>query len=140
MVQLCRVGEPRVKRLAQFLAFALVGAAGTALHYAVMLACVAWLAWPGEAATALGAICGAGLNYALNYRFTFRSSAPHRATASKFLVVAGFAAALNAGILGLLTRSFAVGLWPAQIVATALVLVGGFLANRAWTFRVRPND
>ncbi len=133
-------GEPRVKCLAQFLAFALVGAVGTALHYAVMFACVAALAWPGEAATALGAVCGAGLNYALNYRFTFRSNASHRATASKFMVVAAAAAALNAGAVGLLTRSFAVELWPAQVAATGVLLVGGFLANRAWTFGARPHE
>lgn len=120
--------------LTQFAKFATVGALGTGVHYAVMFTLIGAAAWSAEAATTLGAACGAGVNYLLNYRFTFRSSARHRIALTKFLAVAAIGMAINAGIVAALTRLFALDPLPAQLVATAAVLAWGFLANRAWTF------
>lgn len=122
--------------LTQFAKFALVGALGTGVHYAVMFALISAVAWRAETATTLGAACGAGVNYLLNYRFTFRSSARHRIALTKFLAVAIIGMAINVAIVATLTRPFALDPLPAQLAATAAVLAWGFFANRAWTFGV----
>lgn len=120
--------------LTQFAKFAMVGALGTGVHYALMFALIGAAAWPAEAATTLGAACGAGVNYLLNYRFTFQSSAQHRSALTKFLAVAAIGMLINAAIVAVLTRLLAFSLLPAQLAATAAVLAWGFFANRTWTF------
>lgn len=123
--------------LTQFASFVMVGALGTGVHYALMFALVGAASWPAEAATTLGAACGAGVNYLLNYRFTFRSIAPHRIALAKFLAVAATGMGINLAIVATLTRLLALGALPAQLAATAVVLGWGFIANRAWTFGAR---
>ncbi len=124
--------------LTQFAKFAMVGALGTGVHYAVMFAVISAAAWPAEAATTIGAACGAGVNYLSNYHFTFRSSERHRIALAKFLAVAAIGMLLNLAIVAALTRLLALDALPGQLVATAVVLAWGFLANRAWTFGAHP--
>lgn len=118
----------------------MVGALGTAVHYALLFASVHALGWTAEAATTLGALCGAAINYVLNYRFTFRSRAAHRDTLGKFLAVAGIGILINGAVVAVLTRALGAGLLPGQIAATGLVLVFGFFANRAWTFGAASHE
>ncbi|MEQ1617837.1 MAG: GtrA family protein [Terricaulis sp.] len=120
--------------LIQFAKFAMVGALGTGVHYALMFTLIEAVDWPAEAATTLGAACGAGVNYLLNYRFTFRSSARHPIALTKFVAVAAIGLLINAAIVAALTRLLALDPLPAQLAATAVVLAWGFLANRTWTF------
>ena len=86
------------------------------------------------AASTAGAIVGAAVNYLLNHRFTFASSAAHGRALPRFAAVAAGGIALNAlvlaGMLALVGPHYLV----AQVVATLAVLVAGYLANRAWTF------
>src|SRR4029078_1908512 len=78
-----------------FARFASAGAVGTAVHFAVLIACVEILSAPAAAPAAGGALIGASINYALNYRLTFRSTASHRITLPKFAIVAAASAAFN---------------------------------------------
>jgi putative flippase GtrA len=52
----------------------------------------------------------------------------------KFAVVALLSAAINGGVVWLLTQSARVHYLIAQLVATACVLLVGYALNRAWTF------
>src|SRR5262245_8016411 len=72
----------------QFLTFAAVGAVGTAAHFAVLVLLVEALDFSPAAATTVGFVCGAVVNYALNRRFTFVSARSHRAALPQFLLVA----------------------------------------------------
>lgn len=118
----------------QFLRFALVGAAGTLLHY-LTLTLLVWsgLLAPGPAAAA-GAAAGACVNYWLNYRYTFGAAGSHRATMPRFLAMAAVGIVLNGIIVSNLA---AVGLHflLAQAIATGLILILNFLISKKWIFQ-----
>ena len=120
--------------LSQFVRYAGAGAIGTAAHYAVLVALVQGLQAGAVAASTTGAVVGAGINYALNHRFTFASDAAHRRALPRFAAVAAAGIVLNAlvlaGMLALVGPHYLV----AQVVATLAVLAAGYFANRAWTF------
>lgn len=118
----------------QFLMFAMVGAVGTAVQYLLLIALVQLAAWPAVPAAAVGFAGGALVNYALNYRYTFDSRAPHRDTLMKFLSVALAGALLSTAVMWVGTEAFAVHYLLAQVAATALVLVFNFTVNKLWTF------
>ena len=108
----------------QFVRYGVVGAAGTALQYTILVLLVQLGQIPAVAASTAGAIAGALVNYLLNHRWTFLSTRSHEHALPRFTVVA------LAGILSFFGAHYLV----AQTVATGVVLVAGFLANRTWTF------
>jgi putative flippase GtrA len=120
------------------LLYAGVGVIGTAIHYATLLTLVG-LPTGGDSqqgvlwATTLGAILGASANYVLNQRCVFPGAHRHRQALPRFATVAGLGLIINAATVAALT-SLPVSLWFAQLGATALVLGGGYLLNRFWTF------
>lgn len=118
----------------QFLSFAVVGAAGTGVHYVLYLALVMLFGvGPGGAAFA-GAVAGACVVYLLNRRFTFNTTRQHRETFPRFAALALFGALLNGAIVGALSR---IGLHflLAQIAATVIVLFINFVVSKKWIFR-----
>jgi putative flippase GtrA len=118
---------------AQFFRYAGAGAVGTALQYATLIALVQ-LHWAGAVvASTLGAVAGALVNYGLNHRFTFASDRAHTQSLPRFAAVAAASVALNALAVAVLLHAGAHYL-VAQMAATGVVLVAGYLANRAWTF------
>ena len=122
-----------------FVRFAGVGAIGTVSHYAVLVALASILSVNAVVASSVGYIVGGIVNYLLNYRFTFRSNLSHLTTAPRFFTIAFAGFFLNAAIMSLLTSTAVWHYLLAQIVATATVLLWGFLANYFWTFgRARP--
>lgn len=118
----------------QFLMFAMMGAVGTAVQYLLLIALVQAAAWPAVPASAVGFAAGAMVNYALNYRYTFESRAPHRDALLKFLSVAFAGALLSTAIMWIGTEALAVHYLLAQVAATAVVLVFNFALNKLWTF------
>jgi putative flippase GtrA len=85
-------------------------------------------------ASTTGFVLGAFVNYALNHSFTFAERArPSRGFAALFRgrrrrTVAE--ASVMTGMLAVLPLHYLV----AQVVATGVVLMTGFLVNRRWTF------
>jgi putative flippase GtrA len=120
--------------LPRFIRYAGAGAIGTAAHYAVLLALVQGMQAGVVAASTTGAIAGAGINYALNHRFTFASRESHRRALPRFAAVAAAGIVLNALVLAGLLALAGPHYLIAQVIATLAVLVAGYLANRAWTF------
>lgn len=118
----------------QFVRYAAVGAIGTGLHYAAMFSLIAAFAVEPVMASTSGAILGALANYALNHRFTFRSTASHQVAMPRFLLIATIGFGLNALLLGLLLHTTALSTAFAQLVATIGVLGFSFFANRSLTF------
>lgn len=118
---------------AQFLRYASAGAVGTLAQYATLVALVQ-AQWTGAVvASTIGAILGALVNYVLNHRFTFASGRTHAHALPRFAAVAVMGILLNAAVVAILVQAN-VHYLVAQVVATGAVLVGGYLANRAWTF------
>jgi putative flippase GtrA len=74
------------------------------------------------------------VNYVLNYRFTFMSQRPHRAALPRFLIVAAAGVLLNAAVLAALLATVRLNYLIMQVLATGVLLIAGFAANRRWTF------
>lgn len=118
----------------QFLRYALAGAAGTAVHYAVLIVLVQLASIGAVAATTAGAVSGALVNYRLNHRFTFESEQPHKHALPRFALVAVLCIAINAAVVAMLLPWVAPYYLLAQVAATGVVLISGYLVNRTWTF------
>ena len=120
--------------LRQFLRYAAAGAIGTAVQYAILVALVQGEQMNAVAASTVGAVAGALVNYALNHRYTFGSGAQHLRALPRFAATALAGIALNAAIVALLVSGAQANYVAAQVVATAAVLAFTFLGNRRWTF------
>jgi len=118
----------------QFARFLGVGAVGTAAHYAVLIALVQAGGVRPAVATAQGFAVGAIVNYALNCKYTFRYSGRHLNAAYKFAVVAFMGCLVNTWIVSLGVDAYKVHYLLSQVVATGVVVLLTFIANRRWTF------
>lgn len=128
--------------LKRFLMYAVVGAAGTAAHYAFLLTAVSMGAMAPVPASVLGAVVGAVVNFVLNATVTFRdhrsSNAGHFdwGTASRFFATAGLAAIANGALMAVLVDGLRLDYRLAQLMVTALLMCATYLINSMWTFRV----
>jgi putative flippase GtrA len=118
----------------QLLRYGFAGSIGTALQYAMLVGLVQYAHAPAVAASTAGAIAGAIVNYALNHRWTFASARSHGHALPRFAAVALAGIGINAIVMGAMLSLVGVHYLAAQIVATGVVFVASFLANRAWTF------
>jgi putative flippase GtrA len=125
---------PESFRFIRFLLYAAAGAVGTAAHYTVLVTAVSmqWLAPVG--ASMCGAVVGAGVNFLLNARLTFRAKASWGA-AWRFAATASIAATANGIAMALLTRWLHAPYMAAQLLVTACLLALTFSVNSLWTFR-----
>jgi len=128
-----RLPDDAMSLRAQFLRFAAAGAAGTALHYAV-LATLVYLAGmqPGWSA-AIGAAAGAAVNYSVNRAVTFRSDRAHGEALPRFAAMAAAGMLLN-GVLVEAMAGAGLHVMLAQAVATAFILVLNYIVSRTWIF------
>ena len=120
--------------IAQFVRYAGAGVIGTVAHYAVLVTLVQVAQTGAVAASTAGAIVGAGINYFLNHRFTFASEQSHRRALPRFAAVAAAGVVLNALVLAAVLALAGSHYLVAQVIATLVVLLAGYLANRTWTF------
>ena len=119
----------------QFVNFTGVGFVSAIGHYGLLIALVQIAGVPAVPASAAGALLGAGINYSLNYRFTFRSSKRHREAVLKFAAVATVGLVLNTVFMWIGTELIGTHYLLSQIVTTGLVLIWSFAGNRYWTFQ-----
>jgi putative flippase GtrA len=124
----------RYPMLAQFVNFACVGAIATALQYLVLIALVQFGDIGPVPASGVGYAAGAGINYLINYHYTFASQRSHFQAMLKFFTVAIIGLMLNSLIVAVATEKLLLHYLPAQVIATGLVLMWNFVANRVWTF------
>lgn len=118
----------------QFLTFAAVGVMGFIAHYGTLVALVEGFGVHPVLGSALGFTAGGLVNYAMNYRFTFRSQRRHVEAMPRFFTIAGLGLVLNTALMALLVEHLAVPYLPAQVLVTGLLLLWHFGANRLWTF------
>ena len=118
----------------QFVRYGGAGAVGTAAHFAVLAVLVQLAGASPVGASTAGAIVGAIINYALNYRFTFASRRAHHVALPRFVAIAAMGIVLNAVVLWAALAFVRPHYLVAQVAATGAVLVAGFFANRKWTF------
>lgn len=123
-----------MKTSQQFFIFSSIGAIGTVAHYTTLILLVQIIHTGPVFATTIGFVIGALINYILNYRITFNSNKRHRETLTKFFSVAGLAAVINGLIMSVGIIMFDVHYLTIQVIATCIVLVHNFIANKYWTF------
>jgi putative flippase GtrA len=120
----------------QFVRFAMLGAVGTAAHYAVLVAFVRLLRGDPLVGSVAGCLTGMLVNYFLARRYAFRSRVPHRRALWRFALIAGVGLLLNTSLMWLLVRAAGLHYLVAQVLATGTVVVWNFVPNRLWTFAV----
>lgn len=118
----------------QFVRFTGVGMVSAIGHYGLLILLVQAARIDAVPASAAGATLGAIINYALNYRFTFRSDKRHRESVLKFLIVALVGLGLNTLYMWIGVDLLGLHYLLAQVLTTGLVLIWSFLGNRFWTF------
>lgn len=123
--------------LSRLFRYIVVGGIATAIQYAILILLVRGVGMAPTPASSIGFVLSAGVNYLLNYRFTFQSNRPHGPAAAKFAVLAGTGLLINAAIMHLMTGAGAQYL-IAQACATSVVLFFGFISNTIWTFGAGP--
>ena len=123
--------------ISRFVRFSIVGGLATAIQYALLVALVQGVGMAPTPASSIGFVLSAGVNYLLNYRFTFQSDRPHGPAAAKFGLLAGMGLLINAAIMRLVLGTGAHYL-IAQVCATGVVLFWNFIGNSLWTFGVGP--
>jgi putative flippase GtrA len=120
--------------LGRFLVYAMVGAAGTAGHYAFLITAVSAGMLAPVPASILGAVAGAVINFVLNTVVTFRGRLT-LGTAARFFATAALAVAANGMLMSTLLATFDIDYRLAQLLVTAVLLCATFGINSAWTYR-----
>lgn len=122
--------------LIRLVKYTLVGTVGTLAQFFILIGLMEGLHWrDATLASTLGAVAGAFVNYALNYRFTFNSQKKHAESLPKFMATATLGFIFNAAAMALLTQRGHVQYVLAQVFSTAGVFLGTFIVNSAWTFK-----
>lgn len=119
----------------QFLRFAAVGASGTAVQYSVLWSGVELFGTSAAAASGVGYVLGAIVNYVLNYFFTFKSDKGHGEAAAKYFTLLAVGWCMNTGLMWLLVHQLGWNYWIAQLLATAIGLAWNFTGSRLWAFK-----
>jgi putative flippase GtrA len=118
----------------QLLWFGAVGAIATLLHYLILIGLVeSGLSAPATASVT-GYLVSATVNYLLNRRLTFASTARHTRALPRFALTATGGASLNAALVFCGNDLLGLNYLIAQIGATLVTFVANFIMNRLWTF------
>jgi putative flippase GtrA len=129
------VAAPQMSAVAKkFGRFLLVGGLCTGLQYLLLILLVEELAMPAAVSSTIGYAVSSGVNYYLNYSFTFNSAASHRSSLPRFLLICACGLLLNGAVTYVGTSVYGFHYLVAQAVATVVTLLWNFLANLRWTF------
>ena len=121
----------------QFVKFGIVGVSNTLLTFAVYTLLLKVFGVWYLAASAIGFAVGTINSFLLNRRWTFRGHVGDALTPVRWMIVQCTGLGINLGLLYVLVHDARVDKLIAQALATAVVTVSTFFANRAWTFRTR---
>jgi putative flippase GtrA len=122
----------------QFVKFWIVGISNTVLSLVVYTVLLKGFGMWYLAASAIGFAVGTVNGFLLNRRWTFRGHVGDSLTPVRWFVVQGFGLLANLGLVFVFVHDAGLDEILGQVCATAIVVVFTFLANRAWTFRMRP--
>jgi putative flippase GtrA len=128
-----RPTDTRPAGATRFLRYASVGAAATAVHYAVLVALVESALLAPRFAAAAGAWVGAQVAFAGNAWFTFDAAAVGFVAWLRFQITAVVGAAISFTIVAIGVRA-GLHYLLAQALATLLALLVTYEINRRWSF------
>lgn len=122
--------------LRNLIMFGMMGALGIPVLFLTLILLVEICGVSPVLATSVGYLIGALVNYTLNYRFTFKSSKPHRDSGPKFFLIALMTGILNALLVYLGVNLMGMHYLLVQIFATLIVFLSNFVLHSTWTFRL----
>src|SRR5277367_713233 len=122
----------------QFVKFGIVGVSNTLITFAVYTLLLKGFGVWYLAASAIGFVVGAVNGFLWNRRWTFRGHVGDALTPVRWGIVQGCGLGLNLGLLYLFVHDAGIDELLGQALATVVVTVLTFIANRAWTFRAGP--
>jgi putative flippase GtrA len=135
-------GQPKARLNAslgvQFVKFGIVGVSNTVLSLAVYAVLLKGFGVAYLAASAIAFAVGTVNGFLWNSRWTFREHVGDALTPVRWFVVQGFGLAVNLGLVYVFVHDAGLDKLVGQVCTTAIVTVCTFVANRAWTFRMRP--
>jgi putative flippase GtrA len=135
------------KNFLQFLKFAVVGLSGTVVDFGILAALKELVHMPTLPANVLSFTTAMANNFTWNYLWTFRDVRGKKVSVVfiQFAVISVIGLALNSTIVVLLEKPLNslftrpnTGYLAAKFIATIVVLLWNYFANRLWTFRQRP--
>jgi putative flippase GtrA len=119
----------------QFIKFGIVGVSNTLLTFIVYTLLLKVFGVWYLAASAIGFVVGATNGFLLNRRWTFAEHVGDSMTPVRWAIVQGGGLGIDEVLLFLLVHDAKLDKLVAQALATVVVTVSTFFANRAWTFR-----
>jgi putative flippase GtrA len=131
------------KEIERFLRFAIVGGTGTVVDFVILIVLKEWAHLPVLLANTFSYTAGTANNFILNRTWTFPEARSKKVwiQIGQFFAVSGMGLLLNDGILWLMSQPLGSllnqpqnGYLAAKVVATLLVIVWKYFANRYWTF------
>ncbi len=131
------MGRFRLPVVVQFVKFGIVGVSNTLITFAVYTLLLKGFGVWYLAASAIGFVVGAVNGFLWNRRWTFRGHVGDALTPVRWGIVQSAGLGLNLGLLYLFVHDAGLDKLLGQAFATVIVTVLTFIANRAWTFRVR---
>ncbi len=120
----------------QFVKFGIVGVSNTLLTFLVYTLLLKVFGVWYLAASAIGFVVGATNSFLINRRWTFAGHVGDALTPVRWAVVQGCGLGLNEGMLFVFVHEAGLDALIAQALATVIVTVSTFFANRTWTFRM----
>lgn len=136
--------ENQQKEVRRFARFFLVGLSGTLLDFGILSGLKLIAGMPTLLANIISFSCGVVNNFTLNRNWTFAETRGRNwlPQFGKFVAINLVALSLNSLIvlaleapMGALLHNPQHGYIPAKIIATGVVFVYNFFANRLWAFR-----
>ena len=110
----------------------ITGLAAVAVHYSLMWFTIKLGAVPVVASSS-GFLAGALVRFLLSYRHVFSPTIGAPTALFRFVAALALQMMANALLLGLLIQ-MNIGVWSAQIVATAVLTVVNYMIYRLWVF------
>jgi putative flippase GtrA len=130
--ELWRVREARVR---EFVRFGSVGAASSAIYFALLWVLTVLTTWPTAVRGTLAYGSGIALNYALQKSFTFKSGRRHQQAGPRYLLIHLGGMILNAGFLWLGVDVAGWNYILVQVAAMCVVTIWSYLGQRFWAFQ-----
>ena len=129
---LWRVREARIR---EFVRFGSVGAASSAIYFALLWVLTVLTTWPTAVRGTLAYGSGIALNYALQKSFTFKSGRRHQQAGPRYLLIHLGGMILNAGFLWLGVDVAGWNYILVQVAAMCVVTIWSYLGQRFWAFQ-----
>lgn len=122
---------------ARFARFCVVGAAGAAVYYLVLVGLVELARLPVLVASSVAFTLVVLENYVFHYAWTFASNAPHRRALPQFIGMSAVGFGANAALMWLGVERLGLHYLLVQTFAVAAIFAWNFAVSHSGIFRAR---